>query len=71
MVSLNRMERGLDTEKSALEEIKDKYGFDANAIVTMEEVVACLYNKPYKGNVYIDDELKASIDAYYEQYGAK
>ncbi|MDE6663024.1 MAG: orotate phosphoribosyltransferase [Lachnospiraceae bacterium] len=71
MVSLNRMERGLDTEKSALEEIKDKYGFDTNAIVTMEEVVSCLYNKPYKGNVYIDDELKASIDAYYEQYGAK
>ena len=71
MVSLNRMERGLDTEKSALEEIKDKYGFDANAIVTMEEVVSCLYNKPYNGTVYIDDELKASIDAYYEQYGAK
>ena len=71
MVSLNRMERGLDTEKSALEEIKDKYGFDTNAIVTMEEVVSCLYNKPYNGTVYIDDELKASIDAYYEQYGAK
>lgn len=71
MVSLNRMERGIETEKSALEEIKDKYGFEANAIVTMEDVVSCLYNEPYKGKVYIDDELKASIDAYYEQYGAK
>ncbi len=71
MVSLNRMERGLDSEKSALEEIKEKYGFDANAIVSMEEVVECLYNKPYNGNVYIDDTLKAAIDAYYEQYGAK
>ncbi|MBO5209803.1 MAG: orotate phosphoribosyltransferase [Lachnospiraceae bacterium] len=71
MVSLNRMERGLDSEKSALEEIKEKYGFDANAIVSMEEVVECLYNKPYKGNVYIDDTLKTAIDAYYEQYGAK
>lgn len=71
MVSLNRMERGLDSEKSALEEIKEKYGFDANAIVSMEEVVECLYNKPYKGNVYIDDTLKAAIDTYYEQYGAK
>ena len=30
MVSLNRMERGLSSEKSALEEIKEKYGFDAN-----------------------------------------
>lgn len=71
MVSLNRMERGLDSGKSALSEIKEKYGFDADAIVTMEEVVSCLYNKPYKGTVYIDDTLKSAIDAYYEQYGAK
>ena len=71
MVSLNRMERGLDSEKSALWEIREKYGFDANAIVTMEEVVECLYNQPYQGTVYIDDTLKSAIDAYYEQYGAK
>ncbi len=71
MVSLNRMERGLESTKSALEEIKEKYGFETNAIVTMEEVVECLYNKPYQGNVYIDDTLKAAIDEYYGQYGAK
>ena len=65
------MERGIDSQKSALEEIKEKYGFDANAIVSMEDVVNCLYNKPYKGSIYIDDTLKAAIDAYYEQYGAK
>ena len=70
MVSLNRMERGRG-EKSALAEIKEKYGFEANAIVTMEEVVEYLYNRPYHGTVYIDDACKAAIDAYYEQYGAK
>lgn len=70
MVSLNRMERG-QGERSALEEIKEKYGFEANAIVTMGEVVEHLYNKPYQGKVYIDDTLKASIDAYYAQYGVK
>ena len=70
MVSLNRMEKG-QTEKSALEEIKEKYGFDANAIVNMQEVVEYLYNKPYKGKIYIDDTIKAAIDAYYEQYGAQ
>lgn len=70
MVSLNRMERG-QSEKSALMEIKEKYGFDANAIVNMEEVVEYLYNKPYKGQVYIDDTIKGLIDVYYEQYGAK
>ena len=70
MVSLNRMEKG-QGEKSALIAIKEKYGFDANAIVTMAEVVEYLYNKEYKGKVYIDDTLKAAIDAYYETYGAK
>ena len=70
MVSLNRMEKGKGT-KSALVEIKEKYGFDANAIVTMEDVVEHLYNKPYKGRVVIDDTIKAAIDKYYVQYGAE
>lgn len=70
MVSLNRMERGKGTQ-SALMEIKEKYGFDANAIVTMEEVVEHLYNKEYNGKVIIDDTIKDAIDAYYEQYGVK
>lgn len=71
MVSLNRMEVGLGGEKSALDEIKEKYGFDARAIVSMAEVVEALYNKPVDGRVLIDDELKARIDEYYEQYGVK
>ena len=69
IVSLNRMEKG-KTDKSALEEIREKYGFEANAIVSMAEVVEYLYNREYKGNIYINDELKAAIDAYYKQYGA-
>jgi orotate phosphoribosyltransferase len=37
----------------------------------MEEVTEYLYNRPYKGEVIIDDAMKASIDAYYAQYGCK
>ncbi|MEE0419660.1 MAG: orotate phosphoribosyltransferase [Lachnospiraceae bacterium] len=70
MVSLNRMERGKGT-KSALEEIQEKYGFPAAAIVTMEEVVECLYNKECHGQIVINDAIKSAIDAYYEEYGAK
>ena len=70
VVSVDRMERGQGT-KSALSEIEETYGFPTTAIVTMEEVVEHLYNKPYNGKVYIDDTLKAAIDAYYEQYGVK
>lgn len=71
MVSLNRMEKGRDSDKSALEEIKEKYGFDANAIVSMDDVVEHLYNKECNGKVVINDEIKTAIDKYYEQYGAK
>jgi orotate phosphoribosyltransferase len=71
MVSLNRMEVGLGGTLSALDEIKEKYGFEARAIVTMEEVVEHLYNRTCQGRVVIDDAIKAAIDRYYEQYGCK
>ncbi len=71
IVSLNRQEVGRDGDKSALDEISDRYGFPTAAIVTMQEVVEYLYNKERDGRIVIDDRIKAAIDAYYEQYGAK
>ena len=71
MVSLNRMEVGLSGKKAALDEITDQYGFPANAIVTMKEVTEYLYNREVLGRVVINDEIKAAIDKYYEEYGAK
>ena len=71
MVSLNRMEKGLGGSMSALDEIREKYGFEANAIVTMEEVEEHLYNRECQGKIVINDEIKTAIDAYYEQYGCR
>ena len=71
MVSLNRMEVGQGGEVSALDEIRERYGFDAKAIVTMDEVVEHLYNRECQGRVVIDDTIKSAIDAYYQQYGCK
>ena len=70
MVSLNRQERG-KTQINALAEIREVYGIETGAIVTMEEVIAHLYNRNYNGRVLIDDTIKEAIDAYYVQYGAK
>lgn len=70
VVSVDRMERG-HGEKSALAEIRENYDIETTAIVTMAEVIECLYNKPHNGKIIIDDEMKARIDAYYEKYGAK
>ena len=56
---------------ATLDEVADLYGFETNAIVSMAEVTEYLHNKPCGGRVVIDDTIKAAIDAYYEQYGAK
>ncbi len=70
VVSVDRMERG-QGKKSALTEIEEKYGIKTTAIVTMAEVVEHLYNRPYRGTVIIDEDIKKAIDAYYDKYGVK
>lgn len=69
IVSLDRMERGLTSGRSAVREISATYGFPTAAIVTMKDVTDYLHNRDFGGVVYIDDEMKASIDEYYKAYG--
>ena len=76
MVSLNRMERAGNTTDAdtpglcALDAIHERYGFPTGAIVTMDEVIDYLYGHERNGRVIIDDDIKASLDEYYAQYGA-
>ena len=70
VVSVDRCERGTG-EKSALEEIRSGFGIETCSIVTMKEVVEHLYGRGINGKVIIDDEIRARIDAYYEQYGVR
>ncbi|MBR5712851.1 MAG: orotate phosphoribosyltransferase [Lachnospiraceae bacterium] len=70
MVSLNRCERGKG-DKGALEEIRELYGMDTEAIVTMEEVIEYLDGREVNGKVLIDDEMRAKLDAYYAEYGIR
>ena len=69
IVSLDRMEKALDSEKSALSVITEKYGFPARAIVTMEDVIQALYTEGDKK--YITPQIKEQIDEYYKLYGAQ
>lgn len=71
MVSLNRQEVGKGGSVSALDEVSTLYGFPTAAIVTMGEVVEYLHGRAVDGRVVIDDAVKAALDAYYEQYGAR
>lgn len=70
IVSVDRMERG-QGEKGALQEIGETYGMKTCAIVTMQEVIDCLYGKEYNGRVVIDDAMMDSINAYYEKWGVR
>lgn len=70
MVSLNRMEHGKGT-KCALDEIKELYGIETAAIVTMKEVIEELYNNEVNGTVVINDEIMAAIKNYFNEYGAE
>lgn len=65
IVSLNRNEKG-KSDKTALKEISELYGFPTAAIVSMPEVIEVM-----KEENRLDDELLSRINAYYEQYGAK
>ena len=72
MVSLNRCEKGKSDDKTAkgdkgaLDEIKDLYGFETNAIVSMKEVIEYLTEKGF-----LTDDIKARLDAYYAEYGVR
>ncbi|MBO4626927.1 MAG: orotate phosphoribosyltransferase [Lachnospiraceae bacterium] len=70
MVSLNRCERGKG-DKGALEEIRELYGMETAAIVSMEEVIEYLAGREVNGKVFIDDEMRAKLDAYYAEYGIR
>lgn len=70
IISVDRMERGKG-EKSALSEIREKFGFKTCAIVTMKEVIKYLSEKEIDGKKVLDEEILKRIDAYYKEYGAK
>ena len=70
IVSVDRMERGT-RDCSTLDELRQDYGIKVFPIVTVREVIDFLHNNPVDGKVYIDDEMKAKMEAYLEQYGAR
>ena len=71
MVSLNREEKGLHSDRSALDEIRDTWGIESSAIVTMHEVMKELYGQEIEGRgVLIDDTIYAALTEYYRTYGA-
>jgi orotate phosphoribosyltransferase len=70
IVSVDRQERGAG-ERGALAELHDQFGLETFAIVTLEEIVHYLHNRPIDGRVVLSDQILAALEAYREQYGAR
>lgn len=70
IVSVDRMERGTG-DKTTLDELREEHGIRVFPIVTVREVIAFLHNNPIDGKVLIDDAMKARMEAYLAEYGAR
>lgn len=70
VVSVDRMERGTG-DKTTLDELREQHGIRVFPIVTVREVIAFLHNNPVDGKVYINDDMKARMEAYLAEYGAR
>lgn len=70
VISVDRMEKGKG-EKTAIQEVYEEFGVVTYPIVTVKEIIEILHNNPVDGKVYIDDEMKARMEAYMEQYCVK
>jgi orotate phosphoribosyltransferase len=70
VVSVDRMERGKG-ERSALSELREEYQMPTFAIVTVEEVMAHLLDRPIDGKVVLDAQIHARMLDYRARYGAR
>ena len=70
VISADRMEKGKG-EKTAIQEVYEEFGIVTYPIVTVREIIEILHNNPVDGKIYIDDEMKARMEAYMEQYCVK
>ncbi|MHA1521149.1 MAG: orotate phosphoribosyltransferase [Promethearchaeota archaeon] len=68
IVSVDRMEKGR-TDKGALSELAEQFSMKTCAIVTLDDIIEFLHNRPIDGKVYLDDEMLARVSEYRAQYG--
>ena len=68
LVSVDRQERG-SGELNALSELRQFYGMDCYAIVTIDEIIATLKTREVDGKRLLDADLEARLLTYRSTYG--
>jgi orotate phosphoribosyltransferase len=69
VISVDRQERGAGAV-SALQEIRENFGMQTTAIVTIDEIITHLTTAPIDGKILIDAAMHARIKEYRQTYGA-
>lgn len=70
VVGIDRQELGSQATLSARAEIEQKWEVPVVSLLNLDQVIARLHNRPCSGRIWIDDALRAKIDAYRQQYGS-
>jgi orotate phosphoribosyltransferase len=67
VVGVDRLEKGTGS-LTASAEVASIWGVPVTSLVTVNDVVERLHNRPVLGKVWIDDGIKARIDEYLARY---
>lgn len=65
IITVDRAERGLETNKTAVQEVHDEFGVNVYSIVTINDIIEALENGIVPGAEYVD-----KMKAYRREYGA-
>ncbi len=63
IISVDRMERGLESSKSAVQEVYDEFGVKVYSIVTMADIIEAIEDGIIEGKNYLD-KMKEYRSAY-------
>ncbi len=66
IISVDRREKALDSDVSAVTAAKQEYGIDVYSVVTMDDIIAAIEKGVIDGKEHLD-----AMYAYRETYGAK
>ena len=66
VITVDRMEKGLNTEDSAVQEVYKEFGVKVYSIVTINDIIDAIKNGVVEGKEYLDAML-----AYREKYGVE
>ena len=69
LVAVDRQE--VDEEGNSTTEMLAEAGLDVHPILKITDIFEYLLNRQVEEVVYVDDQMQAAFDEYFEMYGVK